>query len=96
MVNNDSLREQIQQYDENYPYSMPSGLIILITVLGTFIAITVIATLLYCQYWHTVHKSQGSSAFWHRTNTEETEMMLPRSPQQEINAPKLKLPQKRR
>ena len=28
------LREQIQQINENYPYSMPIWLIILITVLG--------------------------------------------------------------
>ena len=37
MVNYDSLREHIQQIDENYPYSMATWHIILITVLGTLI-----------------------------------------------------------
>ena len=35
MVNYDSFREHLQQLDGNYPYSMPTPFLILITILGT-------------------------------------------------------------
>ena len=52
MVNYDFLREQIQQIDKNYPYSMPTLLIILIKELGTLIIGAGITVFLYCKYTH--------------------------------------------
>ena len=46
MLNYDSLQERIQKLDENYPYYMPTWLIILITVLSTLIGFIGIALLL--------------------------------------------------
>ena len=50
MINYDLLKEQIQQIDVNYPFSMPTWLKILITVLGTFMAVIGIAIYCYCKY----------------------------------------------
>ena len=50
MVNYYSLREQMQHTDENYLYSMPTWLLILITVLGTLMIVAGITIFLYCKY----------------------------------------------
>ena len=47
MVNYDSSREYISQINENYPYSMPIWIMILITGLGTLIKGVRISSLLY-------------------------------------------------
>ena len=49
-VNCDSLRRHIQQIDENYPYSMPTWLIILITALGTLMLSAGITIFLHCKH----------------------------------------------
>ena len=82
MVNYDSLREQIQQIDENYLYSMPTWLIILTTVLGILIIGTGITVFLYCKYKHTSNCSKSPFIFWHKKSSEETEAMLLGSAQQ--------------
>ena len=48
MVIYSSSKEQIQQIDENYPFTIPTWLIILITVLGTLMNAT--CTAAYCYY----------------------------------------------
>ena len=60
MVNYYSLKEQIQQIDDNHPYNMPNWLIIFITVLGTLITITCIVIFLYCKYRCVSNESKTS------------------------------------
>ena len=50
MVNYDSLKEQIQQIDENYPFAMLTWLKILIMVLSTVMTAGGIAAYCYCKY----------------------------------------------
>ena len=50
MVNYDSLKEEIRQNDKNYPFVVPTWLIILITVSDTFMTATGIASYCYCNY----------------------------------------------
>ena len=58
MVNYDSLREQIQQINEKYPYSMPTSLILLITELGIPMIGTRITIFFYCKYKNTSNCSK--------------------------------------
>ena len=60
MVNYDSLMEQIQQIIENYPYSMSTWLIILITVLDTLMIGTGITVFLCCKYKGTSDQFKAS------------------------------------
>ena len=86
MVNYDSLREQIQQIDEKYPYSMPTWLIILITVLGTLIIGTVITGFLCCKL---KHKPFQDFIFWYEMNPKATRTMIPGSSHKFIGSPKI-------
>ena len=49
MVNYDSLRAHLRQIDENYPYTIPILLLILITVLGTLMIGARIIVFFYCK-----------------------------------------------
>ena len=88
IVNYDSLREQIWQIDENYPYSMPTWLISLTTVLGALIIGDYSFSLL--QILTHFKLFQNLSIFWHKQNPEETEAMHWGSSQQSIGSPKNK------
>ena len=50
MVNYDLLKDIIQQFDENYPFSMSTWLTGLIRVLGSLLATT--STFIYCYFKH--------------------------------------------
>ena len=50
MVNCDSLEEHMQQIDENYPFAVPTWLIILVTVLGTPVIATCFVAYCFCKY----------------------------------------------
>ena len=88
LVNYDSLMEKILQIDKNYPYSMPTWLIILITVLGSFIITVGIGTFLYGKYKCSSNQSK-TLMFWCKNNQKETGAMLPSSSQQSITSPKV-------
>ena len=64
MVNNNSLREHIQQIDKNYAYSMPTGLRILITILRTLMTGVEITIFFYCKYNSALTHSKTSFIFW--------------------------------
>ena len=66
MVDYDPLKEQIQQIDENYLFSMPTWLIVLITVLGTLLTTLSIATYWYCKYIRTKNKPKAFSVVLHK------------------------------
>ena len=68
VINCNSLREQFQQIDENYPDSMPTQLIILIMVLVILIRIIGIVIFIYCKYRCISNQSKTSGIFWHRNN----------------------------
>ena len=90
MVIYDSLKEQIQQIDKIYPYSVPTWSIISTTVLGTLIIIIGITIVLYCKYICISNQSRTSAMFWHKKNQGETETMFPSSSQQSITSSKVK------
>ena len=73
--------------NENYPYSMPTWLIILITALGTIIIGTGIRFFLCCKYKHASNHSEAFSISWKKENPRETEVMLLGSSQQAIDSP---------
>ena len=50
MVNYDSLNGQILHFDDNYPCTVPTCLLILIAVLDTLITATIIVAYCYCRY----------------------------------------------
>ena len=81
MVDYDSLREQIQQIDEKYPYSKPTWLIILMTVLGTRMVGARSTIFFYFKYNNTPNHSKTSSIFWQKENMKETKAMPSGSPQ---------------
>ena len=66
IVNYDSLRKQSQQIDENYPYSMPTRLIILITVLGILMIGMTITITFYCKYKNKPNHFKTLSLLWHK------------------------------
>ena len=76
MVNYNPLREHIQEIDGNYPYSMPTWLIILTTVLGTLMLGARILIFLYCKHKNAPTCSKSSSLFWQKENTKETKPMF--------------------
>ena len=89
MVDYDSLKEQIQKINENYPFSMPAW--IPITVLSTFLIIIGIVIFLYCKYRCTSNKSKTSSKFLCKRNKKEAEAMLPSSSQQSTTSREVKV-----
>ena len=81
--------------DENYPYSMPTWLIILITVLGTLIIGAGILIFPYCK-----HKNAPTCLYLAlsisscKENFKKTKPMLENCPQQSMDCPKIKQPLK--
>ena len=63
IINYDSLKEQMQQINENYPYSMLIWFKIFVMMLDTLIAIIGIVTFLHCNHQHTPNKSDACSIF---------------------------------
>ena len=63
MENYGSFREQIQLIDENYPYSMLTWLIILITVLRILMIGAQTSIFFYCKYKSTPNHSKVSYRF---------------------------------
>ena len=69
MVIHDFLREQIQQIDENYPYPMPTGLIILISVLGNYMRGAKLQFSFISKTKNALNHSKTLSIFWCKENT---------------------------
>ena len=91
MVNYASLGEQIQQIDDDYPYSTSTWLIALITVLGTLMTGVTITIPFYRKYKNTPNHSKTSSIFWHKENPKEPKSMLSGSPQHSIGYQRIKV-----
>ena len=80
MVISDSLKEHVQEVEENYLYSMPTWLIILITVIGTFIFVIGLVIYCYCIYKWPSDRPRVFSATWDKKNTKSTVESKPMFP----------------
>ena len=62
--------------DEKYSYSIPTWLIILITVLVTLMIETGITIFLYCKHKNAPTHFKSLPIFWHEENPRITKLML--------------------
>ena len=79
--------------NENYPFDMPTWLIIIITMLSILMAATGIAVYCYCKYRYSTKKPKIISAAWHRNkvnNNKEVNSLLPDTSQQSTAPLKVK------
>ena len=79
MVNFGPLKEHAWHIYENYPYSMPTWIIILITVLGTFTSVIGLTIYCYCKNTLASNKPRIFSTVCQKKNaknTKESKVML--------------------
>ena len=81
MVNYNSIRKQIQHINKNYPYTMATWHIILITTIGALM-IGGRVTIFISEITKYTRLFLTSSIFWYKENLRKAQPMLSDSPQQ--------------
>ena len=84
MLNYDLLQDLIQQINENHPFSVPTWIIVFITVFGTLMDTSGIAIYCYCKYRRTKIKPYAFPDAWYKNDlkyNKKDKSMLPSSSQ---------------
>ena len=86
-LSHNSCKQQMQQSGENYPYSMPTQIIILFMVLSTLAAFIGIVIFLYCKlFWQLPNQCKTSLGV--QVHKKETETMLSSPSKQSVASSK--------